>query len=187
MRCVGYARVSTRGQTLEAQEASLNSHGCVKIFKETISGIKKLEDRTALIKALQSLKSGDVLMVTRLDRLARSTLELLKILDIIKDAGATFKSVNDPWIDTSTPTGKLLLTVLGGLAEFERSLIVERTADGRARAKTQGVKFGPKFLLSPDKVEAAKGMLASGKSYKAVAAVLDVSHMTVRRATAPTA
>jgi DNA invertase Pin-like site-specific DNA recombinase len=88
------------------------------------------------------LDAGDVLMVTRLDRLARSTRDLLNILDAIGKAGAGFKSLGDTWADTTTPHGRLMLTVLGGLAEFERELILARTGDGRARAKARGVRFG---------------------------------------------
>jgi DNA invertase Pin-like site-specific DNA recombinase len=101
-----------------------------------------------LAKLIRRLKSGDVLVVTRLDRLARSTRDLLNILDVIGKAGAGFKSLSDAWADTTTPHGRLMLTVLGGLAEFERELIRARTGDGRARAKARGVKFGRPAKLS---------------------------------------
>src|SRR5262250_993751 len=132
MTTYGYARVSTSGQDLAAQEAELMAAGAAKVFKEKVSGAKS--DRAELAKVIRRLHPGDVLLVTRLDRLARSTRDLLNILDSIGKAGASFKSLADPWADTSTPHGKLMVTVLAGLAEFERSLILARTSDGRIRA-----------------------------------------------------
>jgi len=140
MTVYGYARVSTDGQTLAAQDADLHKAGCDKVYAEKISGA--LADRPQLAKVLKRLEHGDVLMVTRLDRLARSTRDLLNILDAIGKAGVSFKSLGDAWADTTTPHGRLMVTVLGGLAEFERELILARTSDGRARAKAKGVKFG---------------------------------------------
>ena len=133
MTIYGYARVSTDGQSLASQDAQLHAAGCAKVFSEKVSGAKT--DRAELAKVLKRLDAGDVLMVTRLDRLARSTRDLLNILDTITKAGAGFKSLTDTWADTTTAHGRLMLTVLGGLAEFERELILARTGDGRARAK----------------------------------------------------
>jgi DNA invertase Pin-like site-specific DNA recombinase len=121
MTIYGYARVSTNGQSLESQEAGLKAAGCVRIFAEKVSGA--VIDRKALTKAIDTLGEGDVLTVTRLDRLARSTRDLLNTLDAISRKGAGFKSLADAWADTTTPHGRLILTVLGGLAEFERELI----------------------------------------------------------------
>src|SRR4029453_7928873 len=135
----GYARVSTNGQDLGSQEAELLAAGCAKVFKEKISGAKT--DRAALGKGIRKLESGDVLVVTRLDRLARSTRDLLNVLATIAEREAGFRSLKDAWADTTTPHGRLMLTVLGGLAEFERELIRARTRDGRARAKARGVKL----------------------------------------------
>jgi DNA invertase Pin-like site-specific DNA recombinase len=129
---LGYARVSTDGQSVDAQVAELRAAGCDKVFKETASGAKT--DRAQLRKALASVGAGDVLVVTRLDRLARSTRDLLNTLDAIAKAGAGFKSLRDQWADTTTAHGRLMLTVLGGLAEFERELILTRTSEGRERA-----------------------------------------------------
>jgi DNA invertase Pin-like site-specific DNA recombinase len=126
MNSIGYARVSTSGQTLDAQLEQLGAAGCELVFKETMSGARS--DRPELMKALEALAEGDVLIVTRLDRLARSTRDLLEIVHTIETKGAKLKALTDAWADTTTPTGKLILTVLGGLAEFERSLIAERTA-----------------------------------------------------------
>src|SRR5690349_706570 len=129
----GYARVSTTDQDLSVQVQALEEAGCSKIFKEKASGAKT--DRVELAKVINKLSAGDVLLVTRLDRLARSTLDLLKVLDQIAKVGAGFRSLADAWADTTTPHGRLMLTVLGGLAEFERSLILARTSEGRKRAK----------------------------------------------------
>jgi DNA invertase Pin-like site-specific DNA recombinase len=118
MAIYGYARVSTDGQTLAAQDAQLHAAGAVKVFAEKISGA--VSDRPQLKRLLHQLAVGDVVMVTRLDRLARSTRDLLNILDTIAKARAGFKSLADTWADTTTPHGRLMLTVLGGLAEFER-------------------------------------------------------------------
>jgi DNA invertase Pin-like site-specific DNA recombinase len=122
---VGYARVSTDGQTLDAQHAALAAAGAEKVLAEKISGA--VTDRKALAKAIAALGPGDVLLVTRLDRLARSTRDLLNVLDAVGERGAGFRSLADAWADTTTPHGRLMLTVLGGLAEFERELIKART------------------------------------------------------------
>jgi DNA invertase Pin-like site-specific DNA recombinase len=113
---IGYARVSTDGQTLQAQTDALQGVGCVKIFAEKISGARS--DRPQLAKALAALGEGDTLVVCKLDRLARSTRDLLNTLDAIGKAGATFKSLGDAWADTTTPAGKLMLTVLGGFSSL---------------------------------------------------------------------
>jgi DNA invertase Pin-like site-specific DNA recombinase len=127
---VGYARVSTDGQSLEAQHAALAATGAERVFAEKQSGIKT--DRAALARCLRGLEAGDTVIVTKLDRLARSTRDLLNTLAAIGEAGASFKSLGDPWADTSSAHGRLMLTVLGGLAEFERHPILARTNEGRA-------------------------------------------------------
>ena len=124
--------MSTRDQDLASQIAELQASGCGNIFKEKASDAKT--DRPELAKVIRRLEHGDVLVVTRLDRLARSTRDLLNILDAVAKAGAGFKSLKDTWADTTTSHGRLMLTVLGGLAEFERELIRARTDDGRKRA-----------------------------------------------------
>jgi DNA invertase Pin-like site-specific DNA recombinase len=129
---VGYARVSTDGQTLDAQEAALKAAWAERVYAEKISGA--VSDRRALGRALAALGPGDTLIVTRLDRLARSTRDLLNTLDAIGKVGAGFRSLADHWADTTTPHGRLMVTVLAGLAEFERALILganrRRTAAG---------------------------------------------------------
>src|SRR3954447_4279338 len=157
----GYARVSTDGQSVEAQVRQLTKAGCKKVFRETASGAKT--DRSQLHKALDQLDSGDVLMVTRLDRLARSTRDLLNTLATITDRGAGFRSLGDLWADTTTAHGRLMLTVLGGLAEFERELIRARTGEGRARAKAHGVKLGRKPKLTPHQQREARQRRENGE------------------------
>jgi DNA invertase Pin-like site-specific DNA recombinase len=132
---VGYARVSTDGQTLDAQHQALIGAGAEKVFAEKVSGAKT--DRKALAKAIAALGQGDVLLVTRLDRLARSTRDLLNVLASVSEKGAGFRSLADPMIDTTSPHGKLIIAVLGALAEFERSMILARTAEGRTRAQAR--------------------------------------------------
>ncbi|MBV8456713.1 MAG: recombinase family protein [Acetobacteraceae bacterium] len=142
----GYARVSTDGQSVTAQVAALKAAGAGKVFREVASGAKT--DRAQLRRSIAALESGDVLMVTRLDRLARSTRDLLNALATITGKKAGFRSLGDTWADTTTAHGRLMLTVLGGLAEFERDLIRARTSEGRERAKARGVKMGRPFKLT---------------------------------------
>jgi len=176
---IGYARVSTEGQTLESQLEHLNQADCDKIYSETASGAKT--DRRELRRCLAALRSGDVLVVTRLDRLARSTRDLLNVLAEIGERGAAFRSLTDAWADTTTPHGRLMLTVLGGLAEFERELIKARTGDGRARAKVRGVKFGRKSVLSTDQRAYIAKLRAEGESMRHIARIMGVSAATIGR------
>ncbi len=143
----GYARVSTDGQSVDAQVKQLHAAGAEKVFRETASGAKT--ERRELARALDALAKGDTLLVTRLERLARSTRDLLNTLAKIAERGAGFKSLADTWADTTTAHGRLMLTVLGGLAEFERELIRARTGEGRARAKARGQSLGRPFKLTP--------------------------------------
>jgi DNA invertase Pin-like site-specific DNA recombinase len=175
----GYARVSTDGQTLDAQQAALTAAGAIKVYAEKISGV--VTERKALSKAIAALGSGDVLLVTRLDRLARSTRDLLNVLHDISAKGAGSKSLADPWADTTTPHGMLMITVLGGLAAFERSLILARTSEGRKLAKVRGVRFGRKPKLTPHQRQEAKDRLERGESYSAVARSFNVAHTTIAR------
>ena len=124
----GYARVSTGSQSAEAQVAALTTAGAEKVFRETALGGNR--DRKELARAIKALGDGDVLLITRLDRLARSSRDLLNIVHEIGERKAGFRSLADAWADTTTPHGRLLLTVLGGLAEFERELIKARTKEG---------------------------------------------------------
>jgi len=182
MTTYGYARVSTNGQDLAAQEAELSAAGCAKVFKEKVSGAKT--DRAELAKLLGRIESGDVLVVTRLDRLVRSTRDLLNVIAALTERGAGFKSLKDTWADTTTPHGRLMLTVLGGLAEFERELIRARTGEGRKRAKANGVKFGRPTALTSQQREEALQRLADGKAQADVARFYNVSQATISRLSA---
>ena len=175
----GYARVSTDGQSVDAQVRQLTKAGCKKVFRETASGAKT--DRAQLAKALATLNADDVLMVTRLDRLARSTRDLLNTLGTIADRKAGFRSLGDTWADTTTAHGRLMLTVLGGLAEFERELIRARTGEGRARAKARGVKMGRPPKLTPHQVKEALRRRNAGEPMRDIARSYNVSHSTISR------
>jgi DNA invertase Pin-like site-specific DNA recombinase len=179
MTIYGYARVSTNGQDLTSQEHELTKAGCAKVFKEKVSGAKT--DRAELAKVIKRLEPGDVLVVTRLDRLARSTRDLLNIMATIGEREAGFRSLKDTWADTTTAHGRLMLTVLGGLAEFERELIRARTGDGRTRAKGRGVKFGRPTALTPHQRAEALRRLANGEAQAELARSYGVSQATISR------
>ena len=179
MAVIGYARVSTDGQTLQAQTEALQSVGCARIFAEKISGAHS--DRPQLAKAIAALGEGDTLVVCKLDRLARSTRDLLNTLDGIGKAGATFRSLGDAWADTTTPAGKLMVTVLGGLAEYERHLILARTTEGRTRAKARGIRFGRHPKLTPHQRQEALQRRANGEGLVEIARSYNVSHSTISR------
>ena len=157
MTVYGYARVSTDGQTLAAQDGQLHAAGCAKVYSEKVSGAQT--DRAELAKLLRRLAPGDVLMVTRLDRLARSTRDLLNILHTLGERSVGFKSLADSWADTTTPHGRLLVIMLAGIAEFERELIRARTGEGRKRAKARGVRFWPSAV--PDTLPAGRSASAA--------------------------
>jgi DNA invertase Pin-like site-specific DNA recombinase len=181
MTTLGYARVSTNGQSLEAQLAELKKAGCRKIFEEKVSG--KNRERPELKRALKALAKGDVLVITRLDRLARSSRDLLNVIKEITDSGASFKSLRDTWADTTNAHGRLILTVLGGLAEFEREMLLARTGEGRDRAMAAGIAFGRKPKLTRhQRLEAIKRRKA-GETCEAIAASYNVNHSTISRLT----
>ena len=175
----GYARVSTDGQSVEAQVRQLTKAGCKKVFREVASGAKT--DRAQLRRLIKTLVAGDVLMVTRLDRLARSTRDLLNTLAAITERKAGFRSLADTWADTTTAHGRLMLTVLGGLAEFERDLIRTRTAEGRERAKARGVRLGRKPKLTPHQQREAIKRRDAGETLADIARSYNVSHSTISR------
>ena len=177
MTVLGYARVSTDGQTVAAQVAELTNAGAVKVYSETASGAKA--DRQQLTKLLKALQPADVLMVTRLDRLARSTRDLLNILHSLSERQIGFKSLVDTWADTTTPHGRLMLTVLGGLGEFERELIRSRTGEGRRRAIERGVRFGRPSKLTPFQKQEALERLQRGDVQADVARSYGVSQATI--------
>src|SRR6516225_6089525 len=169
----------TDGQTLAAQDAALHAAGCTKVYGEKQSGTKT--DRPELAKLLRRLEPGDVLMVTRLDRLARSTRDLLNILHMLGERSIGFKSLADAWADTTTAHGRLLVTMLAGIAEFERELIKARTSDGRARAKARGVHMGRPPKLTPHQRAEAIARRNAGETLVDIARSYNVSHPTISR------
>src|ERR1700738_1893944 len=159
-RCFGYARVSTYGQTLAAQLEQLRGAGCTKIFCEKVTGARSA--RRELLKMLDAIAPGDVVTVTRIDRLARSTFDLFAIVKQIVDAKAQFRSLAEPWADTGTSTGRLMIAVLGGLADVERDLIRTRTAEGRSRAQKRGQRMCRKPKLTEAQQDETRRRRAEG-------------------------
>ena len=175
----GYARVSTDGQTLDAQREALTSAGAEKVFAETASGAKS--DRAELAKVLAAVGRGDTLLVTRLDRLARSTVNLLNILDGLSYKGAMFRSLTEGWADTTTPHGRLTVTIVGGVAEFERELIRARTGEGRARAKARGESLGRRPTLTRHQQDEVRIRKLAGEPVREIARSYNVSASTISR------
>lgn len=167
MAILGYARVSTQDQDLSGQLEALKAAGATTVYREKISGARA--DRPQLAKLMAALKAGGVVVVTKLDRLGRSTRELLDLIDRIGKVGASFRSLGDPLWDTSSAQGRLLSTLLAGIAEFERELIRERTGEGRKRAMAAGVKFGRKPKLSPYQREEAIKRRGAGETLVSIA------------------
>jgi DNA invertase Pin-like site-specific DNA recombinase len=182
-RLIGYARVSTYGQTLDSQLEQLRAAGCSSrnIYREKVTGVRA--DRRELNRMLRKLAPGDVVTVTRIDRLARSTIDLFGIVKRIADAKAQFRSLAEPWADTGTRTGRLMLAVLGGLADVERDLIRTRTAEGRSRAKARGQPMGRPPSLTPAQQKEASRRRAQGATLQELADSYDRSIATMRRAT----
>jgi DNA invertase Pin-like site-specific DNA recombinase len=171
---------SSLTQSGDSVRQALTAYSCARVFSEKQSGAG-VADRAQLAKAIAALGEGDTLIVTKLDRLARSTRDLLNTLDAIGKAGATFKSLGDAWADTTTPAGKLMLTVLGGLAEYERHLILARTSEGRTRARQRGVRFGRKRKLTQHQQQEALGRRANGEALVDIGRSYNVSHSTISR------
>jgi DNA invertase Pin-like site-specific DNA recombinase len=176
---LGYARVSTGDQNLNLQRERLADAGCELVFEEKISGAQR--SRPELDRLLSHLRKDDVLVVTRLDRLARSTSELLRIAEHLLDKEAGLQSLAEPWADTTTPAGRMILTVFGGIAEFERTLILSRTDEGRRAAKARGVTFGRPPKMRPDQQEIARELIRGGKSVSEVARTFNVHPATIYR------
>jgi DNA invertase Pin-like site-specific DNA recombinase len=174
-----WIRESTQGQTLEAQLEQLKEAGCEAIYKEIASGARS--DRKQLKTLLKDFQPNSTLVVTRLDRLARSTVDLLTTIKAIRHKGGLFKSLAEPWADTTTPAGRLMLTVLGGLAEFERELIKARTGEGRERAKKAGVRMGRKPILTAHQIAEVRERKADGESVRHLARSYGVSPNTISR------
>lgn len=176
---IGYARVSTEDQDLTIQRATLAALGCRRIFEEKVSGARR--DRPELVRMLDGLREGDVITVTRLDRMARSTRDLLEIVDRLTAHKVGLRSLAEPWADTTSAAGRMVMTVFAGIAEFERSLIRDRTGTGRAAAMAKGVRFGRPVKLSPAQLDAARGMVDGGMTVPEVASVLKVHPATLYR------
>ena len=179
IRRLGYARVSTYGQTLDAQLDQLRAEGCAAIYREKASGAQA--DRRELQRMLKAIRPGDVVTVTRIDRLARSTFDLFAIVKRIVDAEGQFRSLAEPWADTTTSTGRLMIAVLGGLADVERDLIKTRTAEGRSRAKGQGQHMGRPPALTPQQQAEARRRRQDGATLKELAQSYNVGIATISR------
>lgn len=178
-RRLGYARVSSYGQTLDAQLEQLRKEGCNPVYREKASGAQP--SRRELLRMLKALGPGDVVTVTRIDRLARSTFDLFAIVKQIVDAGAQFRSLAEPWADTATSTGRLMIAILGGLADVERDLIRTRTAEGRSRAKARGQHMGRPPKLTPQQQKEARRRRAQGATLKELAKSYNVGRATISR------
>lgn len=177
---IGYARVSTDDQDLRLQRAALEEAGCRRTFEEKVSGAKR--DRPELARMLEQVRDEDVIVVTRLDRLARSTRDLLDIAERLKEAGAGLCSLAEPWADTTSPAGRMVLTVFAGIAEFERELIHQRTSSGRVAAKARGVRFGRPPKLTADQIVLGERLIGEGMSVREAAKLLKCHHATLYRA-----
>ena len=179
---LGYARVSTDDQDLTLQRAALEEAGCRRLHEEKVSGADR--DRPQLARLLDQVREGDVVVVHRLDRLARSTRDLLEVAERLREANAGLRSLAEPWADTTSPAGRMVLTVFAGIAEFERALIHERTGAGRIAAKRRGVRFGRPAKLSAEQVSLAHRLLEEGGAAGEVARMLNVHRATLHRALA---
>ena len=178
MTTVGYARVSSAGQNLAVQLEKLN--GCNKVFKEKRSGVDA--GRPALKRCLEYLREGDTLLVTKIDRLARSTSDLYRIVSTLADKGVAFKVIDDPSIDTSSRTGKLIMGILALIAEFENDIRRERQMDGIKKARERGIQFGRKPLLVPDTIKNVKKLRKAGKTVPEIMRLTHLSKASVYRA-----
>jgi DNA invertase Pin-like site-specific DNA recombinase len=177
---IGYARVSTDDQNLALQRAALKEAGCRRIFEEKVSGATR--DRPQLTRLLDHIREQDVLVVARLDRLARSTRDLLEIAELLRDAGAGLRSLREPWADTTSAAGRMVLTVFAGMAEFERALIHQRTSSGRDAAMKRGVRFGRPVKLTAEQISLGQRLIDEGRSTRDVAKMFKVHAATFYRA-----
>jgi DNA invertase Pin-like site-specific DNA recombinase len=176
---IGYARVSTTDQNLDLQLTALKEAGCGRIFQEKISGAKK--DRPELQRLIDHLRPGDVVVVWKLDRLARSTHHLLELIECIRMAESSFCSLSEPWADTTSHAGKMIMTVFAGIAEFERDLIRERTSAGRVAAQQRGIQFGRPKKMNEEQKILAKRLLEENKSVSEIAKTFNVHKATIYR------
>lgn len=176
---IGYARVSTIGQNLDRQREQLKQVECKRIFEEKITGLDR--KRSQLSAMIAAAKEGDTVIITSLDRLARSTHDLFEIIKKLEAKNVSFRSLREPWADTTSTMGRFLTTVFAGLSELERRIINERTEEGRALARKQGVKFGRKPTLTSHQRSEVARMLKDGKSIRAIARHFNVGVATIDR------
>ena len=178
-RRLGYAGVSTYGQTLDAQLEQSKPQSCAKIYREKASGAQA--DRRELLRMLKPIGPGDEVTVTRIGRLARSTFDMFAIVKQIVNAKGQFRSLAEPWAHTATSTGRLMIAVLGGLADVERDLIRTRTAEGRSRARARGQHMGRHPKLTPQQQVEARRLRAEGATLAEWTLSHDVSRATISR------
>jgi len=176
---IGYARVSTLDQHLDLQLRALKKAGCTKIWREKVSGLSR--QRPELQRLLDQLRPGDTVVVWKLDRIGRSTRHLLEIMDTIREAGARFRSLSEPWADTTTHAGKMIMTVFAGSAGFEPDLIRDRTGAGREAARQRGVRFRRPRKLNPEQTRLACELVAEGKAVREIARTFNVHEATIYR------
>jgi DNA invertase Pin-like site-specific DNA recombinase len=180
----GYARVSSGTQDHTGQCEALKAAGCERIFSEKASG-KSRDGRQEFNKLMRALAPGDVFTVTKLDRLARSSRDLHNILHDLAERGCGFVSLGEAWCDTTTDVGRLMLTIMGGIAEFERGLIRKRCEEGIARAKRKGTKFGRPSALDPSQRRRIAERYASGETMAELAREYECGEATIWRALQP--
>ena len=178
---VGYARVSTKKQDYDLQVEALKAAGCARIYSEKASG-KSTDGRAEFKRLVRALSPGDVLVVTRLDRLARSSRDLLNILHDLDQGACGFVSLGEGWCDTTSDVGKLVVTIMSGIAEFERKLILSRTEAGIQKARDQGKKFGRPSALDAGQKRKIAERYAAGETMAALAADYEVGEATIFRA-----
>jgi DNA invertase Pin-like site-specific DNA recombinase len=177
---IGFARVSTEKQSLENQEQRLRAEGCKEIYSEKISGAAEISKRTELENMLRALREGDIVIATKIDRIARSTRQLLQIADEIQSKGAQLKFLDNP-IDTTTPSGKLIFEVLSAISSFERELIVSRTVEGLEHARSKGKVLGRPSGTLPEIDRKIKARWKSGESWKSIGDDYGISRQAVYR------
>ena len=180
----GYARVSSNTQDYAAQVEALKAAGCERIFSEKASG-KSTNGRREFEKLMRGLVPGDTVAVTKLDRLARSSRDLHNILHELQELGCGFVSLGESWCDTTSEVGRLMLTIMGGIAEFERGLIRKRCDEGIARAKAKGTKFGRPSALDASQRKRIAGRYAAGETMAELAREYEVGEATIWRALNP--
>jgi DNA invertase Pin-like site-specific DNA recombinase len=186
MARIGYARVSSTDQGFDGQIERLRAAGCTKIFAEKLSG-KSTNGRHELTKAFRALRPDDVLVITKLDRLARSIRDLLSIIDQLKAGSVMLKALDDTWLDTTSPHGELIFTIMGAMAEFERKLIRQRCEEGIKRAKAQGKQFGRPAALDAGQRRKIAERHAHGEAMAALARDYGVGVATIFRVLRPEA